>query len=51
MQVQQDLLRCQAHGQVDAFAATGGLAHHLVVITGAEQLCQPLAKQRVIIDQ
>jgi hypothetical protein len=41
----------QAHGQVDAFAATGGLPHHFEVVTGAEQLRQAFAKQRVIIDQ
>jgi hypothetical protein len=51
VQIQQDLLRCQAHGQVDAFAAAGGLPHHFEVVTGAEQLRQALAKQRVIIDQ
>ncbi|MNR18838.1 hypothetical protein D3C85_1355890 [compost metagenome] len=51
VQIQQHLLRRQAHGQVDAFATTGGLPHHFEVIAGAEQLRQALAKQRVIIDQ
>ncbi|MNN81993.1 hypothetical protein D3C81_1988770 [compost metagenome] len=51
MQIQQHLLRRQAHGQVDAFAATGGLPHHFKVVAGTEQLGQALAKQRVIIDQ
>jgi hypothetical protein len=51
VQVKQDLLRGQAHGQIDAFATTGGLPHHRKVVTGIEQLGQAPAKQRVIIDQ
>jgi len=39
VQIKQDLLRRQAHGQVGAFSATGGLSHHFEVVTGAVQLC------------
>ena len=51
VQVQQHLLGRQAHGQVDAFSATGRLPHHFEVVAGVEQLRQAFAKQRVIIDQ